>query len=435
MVAVTPESKPSMVHKLNTLSQGKVRPALQCIDQNVPPINSHTTVPLKTPQKPTILTTSTPAADDDDEADSKFFDAVEMPPDLCRDAAPRSPCRGPTKTPSKTPSFFKKLLSWGSSSKYPPNNPVEKSVADVTADRITGQCPDENALPDYLVSPPRDTVASEAKDEDVVCQVNRELLWQDEEEAVVEATNPVETTATMDSAEESPEEPVPDVSRKPAVEIVPEKENAECALEPVEIISAAVTEKPEETLFSVSGEPCPDDDMEKEGETIELALDDSEEMPSPAVCREVQAPKENRRGSGIGLSLASSMSHAETLLLSSTSRLSGELAMLQRYGTESEHTPIYSQAEMDSALENLRFELSKNEKPGQSEAAEAVSPVAVVQESSTAEMLQALQSELDMQKMQSAALYHQIKVNCWYLVILQSIFIHGPLFYSAVELK
>ena len=386
-VAVTPQRKPNIANKQNTLSQSKSRPALQCIDQNVQATESNANIPIKTPQKPIILTESTPAADyeHDDEADGEFFDAVEIPPDLCRKPAQRSPVRDPCKTPSKTPSFFKKILSWGSSNKYPPNTPVERSVVDVTADRITGRCVGENARPDYLLSPPRDAVVCEgggaAEEEEIVSQVNRELLWQ--EETPVEAADDVavqgEDGAAITDTQEAAPEAVAEAARDAVVDF---------PLKPTEV------------------EPAVE---EKVIEAVELALEDPEESPAPVAGSEARPSRENRRGSGVGLSLATSMSHAESLLLGSKTRLSGELALLQRYGTESEHTPIYSQAEMDSALENLRFELSKNQ-PVAAPQVPAEDAPSFEEQQPSKELLQVLQTELEMQKMQSTALYHQIKV-------------------------
>lgn len=126
-----------------------------------------------------------------------------------------------------------------------------------------------------------------------------------------------------------------------------------------------------------------------------------------------------RRDSGIGLSLQSSMSHAEALLMGRVRRTSGELAM--NYGDDSKHLPIYSQAEMDSALEQLRHELQQGAlADGQThQQAPEIEAVGFTGElDNMSDKIQELQAQLDMEKLQSAALYHQIKV---YFLIIYSV--------------
>lgn len=197
--AMTPEGGKNVALGKMLSSSGVKRPALISIDQNV--LRSCPRTHL-TPQKQQIQASSSiispgpalgqiiTAEDIDEDQDGVYFEAREGPTEEAIDLAnienrpdQASVSKTPSKPVSKTPkSFLKKLLSWGSSTKYPPGLPIEKAPADTTADRMVGES--EAVLtsgPDYLMSPPRDAARSNETEVSVAPKVNRTLLWQDDE--------------------------------------------------------------------------------------------------------------------------------------------------------------------------------------------------------------------------------------------------------------
>ena len=289
-----------------------------------------------------VFSPNVPIIPAEEPSEDMLYEALEGPTDNQtsepqQTGTPSKPSQGKAKTPK---SFFKKLLSWGSSTKYPPNTPVQESTADVTADRIIGGSADMVVTQStaYLVSPPRDKVDSlQAHPE-----VNRQLQW-------------------------------------------PESE----------VSKAVCDQKDPEVTLSM---PSPPD--------VQVTTTDHEYV----------IPIEQRRGSGIGLSLAASMSNAEALLKGTQGRTSDELTMSRLYSSECDHLPVYSQAEMDSALEKLRYELKEQYEtrmmPEQESLPEKNDSQPQINEPSSdeSERMALLQAQLEEQKMQSNALYHQIKV-------------------------
>lgn len=139
-----------------------------------------------------------------------------------------------------------------------------------------------------------------------------------------------------------------------------------------------------------------------------------------------QSPEEStdrRRSSGVGTLLQSSMTQAAALLQRSQCSVSEELAMVYEM-EDNEHVPVYSKAELESTIEKIRrdfeneykekleIELRKNQDVLLR--IECVEPQAhrsldCETEKSSSRLVQ-LERDLEMQRMQTSALLHQIKV-------------------------
>lgn len=132
-----------------------------------------------------------PTNEDDDDM---FYEAREGPICKSEEEIDSRICttHQADKSVHKSPkSFLKKLLSWGSSTKFPPNTPVQRTASDIMADRIVGEgerniqerFSSEGFAPDYLISPPRDIAAVSEEDANGYSgsSVNRVLSWQDNE--------------------------------------------------------------------------------------------------------------------------------------------------------------------------------------------------------------------------------------------------------------